>query len=107
MRRRKNNLLLLLALLVPACSEKPPIPEPKLVDFYIRLQMIDAQYGKDAALQRQKADSLMAAFKIDKAGFDSTMSWYSSRPERWEEFFAEVKQRLAEIKPDYVRSQRR
>ncbi len=107
MLRKKISLVLALALLVAACSEKPPIPENEFVDFYIRLQLIDAQYGTDAALQKQKADSLMMAFKIDRDLFDSTMSWYGKKPERWEKFFAEVRDRLAKMRPDYVRTQRR
>jgi Domain of unknown function (DUF4296) len=104
---RRINFILIIALLIPACTEKPPIPEEKLVDFYIQLQLLDAQYAKDSAIQKAKADSLMGAFKINKTLFDSTMSWYDRRPDRWESFFGEVNKRLAEMKPDYVRMKRR
>ena len=104
---RKINFILIIALLIPACSEKPPIPEEKLVDFYIQLQLLDAQYAKDSALQKTKADSVMRAFKINKSLFDSTIAWYNKRPDQWESFFEEVNQRLAEMKPDYVRMKRR
>ncbi len=97
----------MLALLFPACADKPPIPESKFVEFYIQLQMLDAQYGKDSAVQKQKVDSLMNAFEIKKTLFDSTIAWYGKKPERWDNFFAQVKQRLAEMKPDYVRTPRR
>jgi Domain of unknown function (DUF4296) len=107
MAARKISLLLLLSVLIPACAEKPPIPEKKLVDFYIQLQFLDAQYGTDAALQKQKVDSLMKAFNIDKTVFDSTMSWYDKRPEKWEEFFFSVQKKLSEMKPDYIKSRHR
>lgn len=103
---KKISLALLLALLIPACSEKPPVPEEKFADFYIGLQMIDTQFGSDSALQAQKIDSLRKVSGIDKGLFDSTMAWYGRRPERWNEFFADVKRKLAEMKPAYVKPKR-
>lgn len=107
MHLRKISLALLLALLIPACADKPPIPEEKFVEFYIRLQLIDTQYGANAALQKEKVDSLMTAFEISKDEFDSTMSWYGRKPERWERFFSEVNRKLAGMKPDFVKQKRR
>lgn len=107
MHLRKVSLALLLALLIPACSERPPIPESKFVNFYIQLQLMDARYGNDIARQKAKADSLMSAFGLDKKLFDSTMAWYGKRPDRWEKFFAKVKQRLAEMKPQFVKPKSR
>ena len=69
--------------------------------------MLDARYGADVALQKEKADSLMNSYHIDKALLDSTLSWYNRRPERWQKFFSRVEKRLAEIKPDYVRQKSR
>ena len=79
------------------------MPEKKLVDFYIDLQLLDARYGADNAVQKEKADSLMKAYNIDKALFDSTMSWYSKRPDRWQEFFTKADNRLAKMKHHYVK----
>jgi hypothetical protein len=104
---RRISLLLVMAFLLPACAEKPPIPQPKFVDLYIQLQFLDAQYGQDSAVQKLKADSLLSAFGINRALFDSTIAWYSKNPERWDDFFAQVKQRLAEMKPAYVKTPRR
>lgn len=104
---RRISLTLLLALLIPACAEKPPVPEEKFADFYIHLQLIDTQYGKNSALQAHKVDSLMNAFRIDKKLYDSTMAWYERRPERWDSFFAEVKRKLAQMKPEFVKPKRR
>lgn len=100
---RRISLVLFLAFLLPACSGGPPVPEEKFVDFYIRLQLLDARYGADVAVQKEKADSLMNACHIDRTLFDSTMSWYSKRPERWQRFFSRVDKRLADMKPGYVR----
>ncbi len=107
MHLNKFSLLLVLALLLPACSEKPPVPEEKFVDFYINLQLLDARYGNDAALQKTKADSLMKAFSISHEILDSTMAWYGKRPDRWQEFFTEVNRRLERMKPEYVRKKPR
>jgi hypothetical protein len=101
------SLVLFLALLLPACSGGPPVPEDKFVDFYIHLQMLDARYGADVTLQKEKADSLMNACHIDKTLLDSTLSWYNKRPDRWQKFYSRVEKRLAEIKPDYVRRKSR
>lgn len=101
------SLLVALSLLISACVHKPPVPEEKFVDFYIHLQIIDTQFGTDSTRQAQKVDSLMKAFQMDKKLFDSTMAWYERKPELWEKFFAEVKRRLAQIKPEYVRPTRR
>ena len=107
MRLRKISLLLLLALLIPACTERPPVRESKFVDFYIQLQLVNARTGNNVAEQKAEADSLMHAFGLDRKLVDSTMSWYGKRPDRWQEFFAEVKKRLSEMKPEYVKPKRR
>lgn len=104
---RKISLVFLLAALVPACVEKPPVPENKFVDFYIQLQLVNVRYGNNVAQQKAKADSLMEAFGLDRKLFDSTMAWFSKRPERWEKFFAKVKRRLSEMKPEFVKPKRR
>ncbi len=104
---RRFSFAVVLALLIPACAEKPPVPEERFADFYIHLQLIDAEYGTDSVRQVQKVDSLMKAFRIDKKLLDSTMAWYGRKPERWKRFFADVKHKLAQMKPDYVTSKRR
>ncbi len=69
--------------------------------------MIDTRFGTDSTLHAEKVDSLMKASGINKELYDSTMAWYGRKPERWSEFFVEVKRKLAQMKPKYVKPKRR
>jgi hypothetical protein len=106
MLREKIRFLVLLALLVPACSEKPPIPEKEFVELYVQLQLLDAQYGHQPALQKVKVDSLLRAFKVNDSLVGSALSWYGQEPERWRKFFAHVQERVNEIKGLYLNQKR-
>ncbi len=107
MRRIEIKLLLILALFLPSCASKPPVNEEKFADFYVGLQLVDAKYGGDSRVQKEKADSLMKANGFDQGLLDSTMRWYSKKPERWADFFRKVDLRLKKMKIDSATSPRR
>ena len=94
---------ILVAVVLSSCSEKPPIPEKEFAEIYVQLQLFDAQYAAQPSVQKAKVDSLLKAFKVDKNLIDSTLSWYSRNPERWNKFFADVQTRMNKIRTAYLR----
>lgn len=76
------------------------------MEFYVQLQLIDAQYAKEPLLQKAKVDSLMHAFNVNDSLVNSALTWYGQKSERWRIFFADVQNRLNEIKGDYLRQKR-
>ncbi len=106
MHRRRISFLILLVLLIPACSEKPPIPEKKFVELYVQLQLLDAQYGGQPAVQKAKVDSLLRSFKVNDSLVSSALSWYGQDPERWQKFFTDVQERVAEVRGLYLKQKR-
>ncbi|MCL5268090.1 MAG: hypothetical protein M1469_08300 [Bacteroidetes bacterium] len=77
------------------------------MEFYVQLQMIDVQYGKQPALQKEKVDSLMHAYDLNDSLVKSTLSWYGEKPERWEKFVAQVQERVDEMRKHYVKPKSR
>lgn len=100
---RKISFLLLFVLMFPSCSERTPFSEKNFVDFYVQLQMIDAQYGKQPILQKEKVDSLMRAHDLNDSLVNSALSWYGEKPERWEKFAAQVQARVDEMRKHYIK----
>jgi hypothetical protein len=89
-----------------SCADKPPIPEKNFVEIYVQLQLLDAQYAAQPSLQKTKADSVMKAFNVNDSLLNSMLSWYSRKPERWHEFFAQVQDKMNETKAAYLKERR-
>lgn len=95
--------LIFFAFFFSSCTDRPPIPEKSFVEIYVQLQLLDAQYANLPSMQKVKVDSLLKAFKVNDSLILSTLSWYSRRPERWHEFFADVQNKMDRIKTAYLR----
>lgn len=104
---RRISLLALIVFSLPACSEKAPFSQEGFVDFYVQLQLVDVQYGKQPAVQKEKVDSLMHAYSLNDSLVNSMISWYGKKPERWEKFVSQVERRVAEMRKQYIKPQSR
>jgi len=103
MLREITKTLILLTLMIPACSERPPIPQKDFVDLYVQLHLLDAQYGSQPAVQKLKADSLMHAFNVNDSLVKAALTWYGQDPERWQGFFSDVQERMKAVRKIYLK----
>ncbi len=94
--------LVLCALLFASCEDKPPVPEQKFADLYVRLQLLELQFAGQPAMEKLKDDSLLRALNLNNNVINAELSWYSKNPERWQHFFSDVQRRLGEIKNAYI-----
>ncbi len=104
---RKTSLLALMLLILPSCSEKVPFSQKKFVDFYVQLQMVDVQYGRQPQLHKEKVDSLMRVYELNDSLVNRALSWYAEKPDRWEKFVAQVQQRVSELRKIYIKPKTR
>jgi hypothetical protein len=102
--RTKLKLLLLFLFIFSSCTDKPPIPEKKFAELYVRLKILDAQYAIQPSIQKVKADSVLHAFNLNDSLVGAELLWYNKKPERWQRFFEETQRRLNEIKGDFLKS---
>ncbi len=103
MLRREIKFLVLLAILFASCAEKPPIPEQKFADLYVHLQLLDAQFVAQPAMEKVKVDSLLHALSVNDSLINEELSWYGKNPEKWQNFFSDVQSKLKEINSAYFR----
>jgi len=103
LRSLRLSLMFLSVSLFFSCSDKPPIREGDFVEIYVQLQLTDAQYSAQPSVQKAKVDSLLKAFNVNDSLVNSTLSWYSRKPERWQKFFGDVQNRMSGIKAAYLR----
>ncbi|HEY9166848.1 MAG TPA: DUF4296 domain-containing protein [Candidatus Kryptonia bacterium] len=107
MAKRRLSLVLASALLIVSCAPRSPIPHAKFVELYVRLQLIDARYGKDPLIQKAMADSLLKAFNVDQKLIDSTIAWYGRDPERLRSFFDDAQKKMEELRSFSPKQQNR
>jgi len=84
------------AILLASCAEKPPIPENKFADLYVRLQLLDVQYSVRPAVQKAKVDSLLHEFNVNDSLINTELSWYGKNSEKWQSFFAAAQEKLSQ-----------
>lgn len=105
----RTYFLFLAAIFLFACSnergvKKSLIPEDELIPILIDFHMVYAVQGSpDYYKLTREVDSVDAYTYIfekhgySRAQFDSTISWYASRPDQYVEIYDEVIMRLTRI----------
>lgn len=80
-------LIYFLILFFTNCSEEPPISEEKFIKLYVDLLIID----DTTDVHNKSVDSLKALVfsnhNVTPEKYFSTVSYYKSNPEKWEEIF--------------------
>ena len=97
------------AVLLAACSHRPEgiLPESKMVDIMTDMQIAEAynqsQYGYRGSSPRARAlgEGILAAHNVERAEFDSTMSWYGHNLDEYEKLYAKVDRKLADRERKY------
>lgn len=76
-----------------------PIPEDKFVKFYASMLILGndtSSTASDPIKLKQKVDSLYHHYGVDSTLVRKNIAAYSSQPERWQEFFIKVVNRINE-----------
>jgi uncharacterized protein YcfL len=95
---KKYFLLVLIFFLFAYCSEKPPVPEEKMILIYT-----DLMFAQDTVLvTSENIDSLKSeVFKrndVSENDYVSTLEFYNKSPHRWEKFFKRVIEYVESLK---------
>jgi len=95
---KKYFLLVLIFFLFAYCSEKPPVPEEKMILIYT-----DLMFAQDTVLvTSENIDSLKSeVFKrndVSENDYVSTLEFYNKSPQRWEKFFKRVIEYVESLK---------
>ena len=103
----------ILILCVTACQRKPPgnlIPGetlvPLLVDFHLNFAIQQSQNFRDIARAVDSIDPysyLFDKYKITRADFDTTVSWYINNPELYVDIYHEVIMKLTQLDDSIAR----
>jgi len=95
---KKYFLVPLLLFLFAYCSEKPPVPEEKMIMIYT-----DMMFAQDTVLVTiENVDSIKAdVFKrnnVTESDYIETLEFYNKSPQRWEKFFKRVIEYVESLK---------
>lgn len=95
---KKIFFILFYGVLFFSCSEKPPIPEDKLILIYT-----DLMFTQDTLLiTSQNIDSIKADIfsrhSVTETDYQTTIEIYNRTPERWEKFFERVIEYVESLK---------
>lgn len=95
---KKIFFVLFLGVLFFSCSEKPPIPEEKLILIYT-----DLMFTQDTLIiTSQNVDSIKSDIfnrhSVTETDYQTTIKIYNRTPERWEKFFDSVIQYVESLK---------
>jgi hypothetical protein len=95
---KKYFLLVLILFLFTYCSEKPPVPEEKMIMIYT-----DMMFAQDTVLVTiENVDSIKAdVFKrnnVTESDYIETLEFYNKSPQRWEKFFKRVIEYVESLK---------
>ena len=95
---KKYFLLVLILFLFAFCSEKPPVPEEKMIKIYT-----DLMFAQDTVLiTSENVDSLKSeVFKrndVLENDYVNTLEFYNKSPHRWEKFFKRVIEYVESLK---------
>ncbi|HSL87739.1 MAG TPA: DUF4296 domain-containing protein [Ignavibacteriaceae bacterium] len=95
---KKYFLFVLIFFLFAYCSEKPPVPEKKMIMIYT-----DMMFAQDTVLVTiENVDSIKAdVFKrnnVTESDYIETLEFYNKSPQRWEMFFKRVIEYVESLK---------
>jgi len=91
-------LLIFIALFNLACEKKPPIPEEKFVEVYVDLLIVQDTTRTDSLSLDSLQSIVFTRHNITAKAYDGTISYYNSKPKRWEEFFNKALSYAEELK---------
>lgn len=89
-------LVLLLVFFISCRTERKKDKDNEFVRVYAEILFLTEKYKNDSLKLRMKIDSVLTANKMTVQKFDSIANAYSKEPQRWVEFFEEVKKYLDE-----------
>lgn len=71
-------------------SDSQPIPDSTFVQILTELHITAARHNVDAPTPRGLRDSVFARYGVRAAEFDSTVKYYSRRPEEFKELYSPI-----------------
>lgn len=98
-------IFVLLSVFFISChTEREKDKNKKFVRVYAEILFLTEKFKNDSLQLKMKIDSVLTANKMTLQMFDSIANAYSKEPQRWVQFFEEVKKYLEEkslnVKPE-------
>ncbi len=80
-------LLFFLTLFNLACEDKAPIPEEKFIKVYVDLLIVQDTMKTDSISVDSIKSIVFNKYNITSKAYNTTIDYYSSNPDKWEQFF--------------------
>ena len=106
------SILVVAALLAVACKRQAPLPDgiigmEPMADILTQAHLMDAyyyvnsnqRYGTVHQMASDSYDTLLGAYGVTRADFDTSMSYYSQRPDLLVALYEQVDANLKALQP--------
>jgi len=81
-----------------SCSEKPPVPEKKLIKIYVDMLVAQDTISNKAVSIDSLRTIILKKYDLSGKSYRESIQYYSKDPEKWNRFFDKAIEYVEELK---------